>query len=58
MCEMYTWRKSKHIHKRQIHLLVNNKDSDIKGLVEKNSPVVSLKRLEAMMNWLGVNRQS
>jgi hypothetical protein len=22
MCEMYTWRKAKHIHKRQTHLLV------------------------------------
>jgi hypothetical protein len=24
MCDMYTWRKAKHIHKRQTHLLVRD----------------------------------
>jgi hypothetical protein len=34
MCEIYTWRKAKHIHKRQTDLL---KDYYHKGSVEKIS---------------------
>jgi hypothetical protein len=34
MCDTYTWRKVKHIHKRKTHLLVRE-DYDRKGSVEK-----------------------
>jgi hypothetical protein len=60
MCDMYTWRKAKHIHKRLINFLVReilHRDYDHKGSVEKKSLVVSLKGLGAKTNWLAVNRQ-
>jgi hypothetical protein len=62
MCDMYTWRKAKHIHKRQTHPLwremMLRKDYDYKGSVEKKSLVVSLKGLDAKTNWLAVSRKS
>jgi hypothetical protein len=61
MCEMYTWRKAKHFHKRQTHLLVRemlHKDYYRKSSVEKKSLVVSLKGLDAKTKCLAVNRQS
>jgi hypothetical protein len=61
MCDMYTWWKSKYIHRdkpvfsseRLLH-----KDYNRKGAVVKISLVVSLKVLGAKMKWLVVNRQS
>jgi hypothetical protein len=35
-----------------------HKDYDREGSVEKKSFIVSLKGLDAKMNWLAVNRQS
>jgi hypothetical protein len=39
-CDTYTWRKAKHIHKRQTHLLVRedvSKDFYRRGSVEKKT---------------------
>jgi hypothetical protein len=47
MCDTYTWRKAKHILK---------KDDDRKGSVEKLSLAVSLKGVDAKTNWWAVNR--
>jgi hypothetical protein len=58
MCDTYTWRKAKSIHKRQTHLHVWHKDYDRKGSAGKKSLVLSLRELDAKMNWLAVNRQS
>jgi uncharacterized protein (UPF0305 family) len=38
MCKIYTWRKARHIHKRQTHLFVKrmlHKDFYRKGSIEK-----------------------
>jgi hypothetical protein len=62
MCEMNTWRKAKHIHKRDKPIFSSermlHKEYYPEGLVEKLSLVVSLKGLGAKTNWLAVNRQS
>jgi hypothetical protein len=61
MYEMYIWRKAKHIHKRQIDLLV--REDVTEGLLpqelswKKKSLVVGLKGLDAKTNWLAVNCQ-
>jgi hypothetical protein len=59
--EMYTWRKAKHIHKRQTHILV--REDVTKGLLPqvfgwKKYLVVSLKGSGAKANGLAVNHQS
>jgi hypothetical protein len=62
ICEMYTWRKAKHIHNRQTQLLV--REDVTYGLISqgfswgKKPLVVRLKGLAAKTNWLAVNRQS
>jgi hypothetical protein len=51
MCDMYTRKKAKHIHKRQTHRptlsseRMLHKDYDHKGSVEKKSLVMSLNGL-------------
>jgi hypothetical protein len=61
MCDMYIWRKTKYIHKKQTHLLVR-KECYIRTFTTrvllKKSLVVGLKGLGAKINWLAVNRQS
>jgi hypothetical protein len=61
MCEIYTWRKAKHIHKRQTLFSSErmlHKAYDRKSSVEKETVVVTLEGLGAKMNWLTVNRES
>jgi hypothetical protein len=54
MCDTYTWRRAKHIHKRQTHLLVIE-DVNVRTMAaKKKSLVVSLKVLDAKTNWLAV----
>jgi hypothetical protein len=58
---MYIWRKVKHIHKRQTHVLVRE---DVtygllpQGFSWKKSLVVSLKGPDTMTTWLKVNLHS
>jgi hypothetical protein len=63
--DVYTWRKAKHIHKRQTHPLVRG--GVTYGLwpqgfswknEQKTALVVSVKGFDPKTNWLAVNRQS
>jgi hypothetical protein len=62
MCNMYIWRKAKHIHKRKNYLLVKD-DATYRLLPQRfswkeKSLVVGLKGLDAKTKLLAVNRQS
>jgi hypothetical protein len=63
MCEMYTWRNTKHIvrdkpifsSERMLHKDYYRRSSAEK---KKKNVVVGIKGLEAKTNWLAVNRES